>query len=47
LFLQFSGGAGTSLPTVPEFIPGITAALASPGTLENSSTDLRVRQILK
>ena len=32
LFLQFSGSFGTSLPTFPEFIPGIAAALASPGT---------------
>ena len=47
VFLQFSGSSVTSLPTSPEFIPGIAAALASAGTLENSSTDLRVRQILK
>jgi hypothetical protein len=47
LFLQFSGGSATSLPTSPEFIPGIAAALASPGTNDRSSTDLRVRQILQ
>ena len=47
LFLQFSGGSGTSLPTAPEFIPGVAAALASPGTHEPSSADLRVRQFLK
>jgi hypothetical protein len=47
LFLQFSGSYGTTLPTSPELIPGIAAALASPGTHERSSADLRVRQILK
>jgi hypothetical protein len=47
LFLQFSGSSVTSLPTFPEFITGISATLASPGTHEPSSTDLRVRQILK
>ncbi len=47
LFLQFSGSYGAILPASPEFVPGIAAALASPGTHERSSTDLRVRQILK
>ena len=47
LFLQFSGSSATSLPMSPEFIPGIAAALASPGTYERNSPDLRVRQILK
>jgi len=47
LFLQFSGSSATSLPTSPEFIPGIAAALASAGTDARSSTDLRVGQILK
>ena len=47
LFLQFSGSSATSLPTFPEFIPGISAALPSSGTPERSSTDLRLRQILK
>jgi len=47
LFLQFSGSSVTSLPTFPEFIPGIAATLASPGTNERSPTDSRVRQILK
>jgi hypothetical protein len=36
LFLQFSGSYGTTLPTSPEFVPGIAAALASPGTHERS-----------
>jgi len=47
LFLQFSGGSATSLPTSPEFIPGIAAAAASPGINESSSADLRVGQILR
>ena len=47
LFLQFSGSYGTTLPTSPEFVPGIGAALASPGTHERNSADLRVRQIRK
>ena len=47
LFLQFSGSVGTTLPTSPEFIPGIAATQASLGTGERSSTDSRVRQILK
>ncbi len=47
LFLQFSGGSVTSLPTSPEFIPGIGGALAPPETHGSSSTDSRLSQILK
>ena len=41
LFLQFSDSAGRSLPASPEFIPGITAALAVPGAQQRSSKALR------
>jgi len=47
LFLQFSGGFGTTLPTSPEFIPGVAATPASLSTRERSSADLHVRQLLK
>jgi hypothetical protein len=47
LFLQFSGGFSTALPTSPESIPGIAAEVASSGTQERSATDLRVRHILE
>jgi hypothetical protein len=47
LFLQFSGNSGTTLPTSPEFIPGVPSALASPGISQRTWRDLGVHQILK
>lgn len=47
LFLEFSGSSATSLPTSPEFIPAIAAALALPGVHDHSSTDARALQLLQ